>query len=354
MALLLYDRVKETTTVTGTGDVGLLGSVPGYLAFAYFLSNGDLTYYCIVDPVANTWEVGVGEFILPSTLKRTGLNAYVIDSSNGGAAVSFTSGTKDIFVTLPASQAVYYNEIGNVGIGTNIPSEKLEVVGNANIQGYATLSGNLFVGPGGTAANTAPIYLTDGAQVLTSPAAGAVEFSELSLYFTGAETCGRGYVPNIQFFRLNVSGTSIGTTSANFFGANSAAELEYGRYEVEAYCWFSKNTVAGTVQASVVLSAAPANLNGVILYSSATGTGTSNQATVIVSTNTTTSFPASASLNASTNHCFIIRLSFNMDTYANLRFNFVNSGAGSALTPLRNSYYKVTRLPDSNTGNFVA
>lgn len=114
MALALYDRVKETTTVTGTGTATLLGATTGFQSFA-IVGNGNTTYYCISDQGGANWEVGIGTYTSAgTTLART----TVLASSNAGALVVFTPGIKDVFVTYPAEKGVWYDASGNVGIGT--------------------------------------------------------------------------------------------------------------------------------------------------------------------------------------------------------------------------------------------
>ena len=104
MALVISDRVKETTTTTGTGTYTLGGAVTGFETFTANLSNSDTTYYACTD---NTdFEVGIGTFTASgTTLART----TIISSSNSDSAVDFSAGTKDVFCTLPASKAVYKN-----------------------------------------------------------------------------------------------------------------------------------------------------------------------------------------------------------------------------------------------------
>lgn len=97
MAHLGRDRVKETTTTTGTGNIALAGAATGFLAFSSVLANNDTTYYCIQHQSANEWEVGLGTWQTGGTLVRT----TVIDSSNAGAAVNFSAGTKDVLITNP-------------------------------------------------------------------------------------------------------------------------------------------------------------------------------------------------------------------------------------------------------------
>lgn len=105
MALVLADRVLETTVVTGTGDAALAGAVVGYQPFST-IGNGNTTYYTIVAIDANgtptgDWEVGVGTYVLTGNkISRD----TVLSSSNGGALVYFPSGTKQIFLDLPSEK----------------------------------------------------------------------------------------------------------------------------------------------------------------------------------------------------------------------------------------------------------
>ena len=102
MALVLADRVKETTTTTGTGTISLLGAVSGFQSFAT-IGNGNITYYAIVGQSTTEWEVGLGTYTASgTTLARTTVYA----SSNANALVTFSAGTKDVFVTLPSSVTV--------------------------------------------------------------------------------------------------------------------------------------------------------------------------------------------------------------------------------------------------------
>ena len=102
MALILKDRVKETTTVVGTGTATLLGAVTGYQSFSV-IGNGNTCYYAIVAQTGSEWEVGIGTYTSPDQLART----TILSSSNSGSLVSFSAGTKDVYVTQPAEKAVY-------------------------------------------------------------------------------------------------------------------------------------------------------------------------------------------------------------------------------------------------------
>ena len=115
MALVLADRVQETTTTTGTGSVTLAGAVTGYQSFAV-IGNGNTTFYTIADQGGANWEVGIGTY---STTGPTLARTTVLASSNSGSLVSFTAGTKTVFVTYPSEKSVNLDASGNVSaLGT--------------------------------------------------------------------------------------------------------------------------------------------------------------------------------------------------------------------------------------------
>jgi hypothetical protein len=103
MALVLKDRVKETSTTAGTGTLTLAGASAGFQSFAA-IGNGNTTYYAIADSTAGTWEVGIGTYTSSgTTLSRD----TVLSSSNSGSLVTFSSNSKDVFVTYPSEKSVY-------------------------------------------------------------------------------------------------------------------------------------------------------------------------------------------------------------------------------------------------------
>jgi len=102
MALVLADRVKETTTVTGTGAATLLGAATGFQSFAV-VGNTNTTYYTIAGQTGSEWEVGIGTY---STTGPTLTRTTILASSNSGSAVNFSAGTKDVFVTYPAGRSI--------------------------------------------------------------------------------------------------------------------------------------------------------------------------------------------------------------------------------------------------------
>lgn len=111
MAFIIKDRVKETTTTTGTGAVSLGGSTATFDTFQSYMSNGDTTYYAIVHTTSGTdeWEVGLGTWNTGNTLTRT----TVLSGSNGTSAVNFSAGNKDVFMTYPASVAATLDNDSN-------------------------------------------------------------------------------------------------------------------------------------------------------------------------------------------------------------------------------------------------
>jgi len=104
MALVINDRVKETSTTTGTGTFDLAGAETGYESFVAGVGTTNTTYYAIELNSAGEWEVGIGTVTdaAPDTLSRD----TIITSSNGDAAVNFSAGTKNVFCTLPAKKTM--------------------------------------------------------------------------------------------------------------------------------------------------------------------------------------------------------------------------------------------------------
>ena len=99
MALIIADRVRETSTTTGTGTLTLDGAVSGFQTFSTAIGNTNTCYYTIVN--GSEWEVGLGT-VAAGTLART----TVLKSSNAGSAVNVSAGSKDVFATYPADRAV--------------------------------------------------------------------------------------------------------------------------------------------------------------------------------------------------------------------------------------------------------
>lgn len=109
----LFDRVRETTTTTGTGTLTLLGAVTGFRSFGSVLTTGDDVYYAI-SSTGSEWEVGIGTYTASGT---TLARVTILSSSNGGAAVNLSAGTKDVFLTQPAQAIVTPGEVTQLAQG---------------------------------------------------------------------------------------------------------------------------------------------------------------------------------------------------------------------------------------------
>ena len=102
MALVLKDRVKETSTSTGTGTINLAGAEQGFQGFVAAIGNSNTTYYACTD--GTDFEIGIGTYTASGTLLA---RTTILQSSNSDSAVNWTSGTRTIFCTLPAEKAVF-------------------------------------------------------------------------------------------------------------------------------------------------------------------------------------------------------------------------------------------------------
>ncbi len=118
MALVLNDRVKETSTSTGTGTINLAGASQSFTTFVAGIGNSNTTYYCIEADGGADFEVGIGTVTdaTPDTLSRD----TILRSSNSNNAVNFGAGTKNVFCTQPASKAVFEDASGNVTIAGTV------------------------------------------------------------------------------------------------------------------------------------------------------------------------------------------------------------------------------------------
>jgi len=147
MALVVNDRVKETTATTGTGTLDLAGAVQDFEGFVAGIGNSNTTYYAIVNTGTGEFEVGLGTVTdaATDTLSRD----TIISSSNSDAAVNFSAGTKDVFCTLPASKAVVEDENNDVtlpadltiGANLDVSSGTIKLDGN-----YPTGTDNVALG----------------------------------------------------------------------------------------------------------------------------------------------------------------------------------------------------------------
>ena len=156
MALVLADRVQETSTTTGTGTLTLAGAVAGFQSFAA-IGNGNTCYYTITN-AAGAWEVGIGTYTSSgTTLSRT----TVLSSSNAGSLVSF-SGTLNVFCDYPAERAVYQDTSTGTAYSPALAASNGLTLNNA------TVGANYTIPTGYNAVSAGPVTVASGV-VITVP-----------------------------------------------------------------------------------------------------------------------------------------------------------------------------------------
>lgn len=227
MALVLADRVKETTTTAGTGTVTLLGAAPGFQSFAV-IGNSNTTYYTIAGQTTSEWEVGIGTYTLAGTLlARTTVLSN--SSATQPSALSFSAGTKDVFVTYPAGKSVNLDASGNANalgtpasfVGTNITGTASgltagNVTTNANLTGDVTSSGNATTlatvnSNVGSFTNSSITVNAKGLITAASSGAGSVFGTDTQVTYNNAGTMAGS--ANLTFNGTNL--TCGGTVTAN-------------------------------------------------------------------------------------------------------------------------------------------
>ena len=110
MALVINDRVKETSTTQGTGNITLAGAVQGFITFNSGIGTSNTTYYTIHEQGTNNFEVGLGTLTSSTNLQR---DTVLSNSAGNTSKISFgSSTTKDVFCTMPASKSVYLDSTG--------------------------------------------------------------------------------------------------------------------------------------------------------------------------------------------------------------------------------------------------
>ncbi len=254
MALVISDRVKETTTTTGTGTYTLGGAVTGFETFTANLSNSDTTYYCCTD--GTDFEVGLGTFTSSgTTLART----TVISSSNSNNAVSWSSGTRTLFCTLPATKTIVLDASGNASVGGTVTATGTSVFTNLDISGDVDIDGTLeadAITVNGTALNTviAGVTVTNATNATNATNSSHVlvtdneSTSEENLItFVEDATSSTGNVGLEMDGNLSYNPSS-GTVTATIFKGNiDAVDGDFdGTLEADAI------TVGGTALATVI------------------------------------------------------------------------------------------------------
>ena len=223
MALVLLDRAKETTIVLGTtASAILLGAVSGYQSLAG-VGNANTTYYCIADQSGGAnWEVGIGTYTLATTtLTRA---ATPLSSSNAGATVSFSAGTKDVFIVYPSEKGIWLDASGNaIGLGTPAAFVGTNITGTAtsftasNVTTNANLTGDITSVGNATTLTNAPVI----AKVLTGYVSGAGTVAATDSILQAIQKLNGNDATNANLTGMvtSVGNTTTVVTNANLTGA---------------------------------------------------------------------------------------------------------------------------------------
>jgi hypothetical protein len=207
MALVINDRVKETTTTTGTGAVSLAGAVTGFETFAAGIGNSNTVYYCIAHQDQAEFEVGLGTLDGDSSdLTRT----TVISSSNSDSAVDFSAGTKDVFCTLPASKLIFEDANNDATVGRNLTVTGDLTVSGDDITMATNTSGAALIGDG---TNFNPVAIS----------------GDITIAANGTAAIGSGVIVN-----ADINNSAAIAMSKTAFSAGTGVSLSTNTLSVDA------------------------------------------------------------------------------------------------------------------------
>jgi len=283
MSFVIADRVRETTTTTGTGTLSLDGAVAGFQAFTA-VGNNNTTYYTIQG--TTEWEVGIGTY-LSNTLSRD----TVLSSSNGGSKLLLTAGTKDVFVTLPAGKTVI-SVAGKFGEVT---------LSNTDISGLGTMStqnANSVTITGGTATltslSTPTVQATNSAGLSLKNASGT---TQLSMGAGGGDNLTLNVSTNINGSNAQVDISPTGTGHVHMkptgTGSVEIAPINTGTLDNLVIGGITPKAITGTTITATSFSGSGSGLtsipNSALTYSSITINGVATSLGGSVSVGTVTS-----------------------------------------------------------------
>lgn len=241
MAFITADRVKDTSTTTGTGNITVSGSAPfGYRTFSTVMSVGDTFYYAIQGQSTAEWEIGVGTYASTNQFART----TVLASSASGSAVSFSTGTKNVFITLAAARTLQLKS-GDTPTAGSIP------YGDGSTLSYSSVgtAGQVLISGG------------SGSPTWSSAGTGSVTSVAVSGGTTGLTTSGGPVTTSGTITLAGTLATANGGTGGT--ATPTAGTIPYGTGTALAY------SAAGT--SGQVLTSGGA---GAPTWTTVTGTGT--------------------------------------------------------------------------------
>jgi len=225
MAFITADRVRDTSTSTGTGNFTVSGTAPtGFRTLSAVLATSDTFYYAIQHQTLNEWEVGLGTYSSANTFART----TILSSSNAGSIVTFSAGTKDVFITLAATKTVQVSsDIVSLPVNSTVGGSAIATVGGSTTQVQYNSSGAL----------AGSQFLTFAPSTLTLSGNGGVVFAAARY---SSDTGG----PNLNFSKYRgdnttptaaASGDVMGSTNFRAYGGTNIRTLGFVRGVVDTY-----------------------------------------------------------------------------------------------------------------------
>tara|TARA_R110000868_G_scaffold233348_1_gene487083 strand:+ start:1473 stop:2693 length:1221 start_codon:yes stop_codon:yes gene_type:complete len=210
MAFITADRVLDSSTSTGTGAFVVSGTpAAGYRTFSAVMSVNDTCYYSIQGQTTSEWEVGLGTYSSANTLTRT----TIYSSSNAGSAVTFSAGTKNVFITMVASRSLQLDAAGNVtpsiGGGTYTRTTITATAGQTSFTANYTVN-YVQVYVNGILLNSADYTATTGTTVVLASAAAAGDIIDVFAINIGTFTGG-----------VTITGTPTNGQIATWTGSTS-------------------------------------------------------------------------------------------------------------------------------------
>ena len=280
MAFVTADRVRDTSTTAGSGSFSVSGTAPtGYQTFSAVLSVSDTFYYSIQHQTLNEWEVGLGTYTSANTFSRT----TIYSSSNAGSAVTFSAGTKDVFITMAASRTPQLNASGNItALGT---PTSVNLTNATNLPLASGVSGTLPIANGGLGASVSP---TTAGNVLFT-ADGSVWSSTQKIVQAASYSATASFTASISGTTMTVTAVASGALSVGqvFTGTGVTAGTSItafvsgtgstGTYTVSASQTVASTTMTVTQVVAIDFTSIPSWVKRiVVMFDGASLSGTSD------------------------------------------------------------------------------